>query len=229
MNIELKQPDIQQHTRLRIIDATSIPRVRPRTSSPISAERWWDHLQTYGMRTRHGYAQGISLSRDVSRRPRGAMHGRPVAGCRASDLDFMRSSISISTDRIRHHESAVADGAGRPELRLLGAALWPMRRTNGRSSGWYMQEPAAAAPRCVVPFEDGAAAVAEIKQPRRRPALRAGAAQDADHRAARPAAATGRSTRPQWRHGFPVGIHVFGYERAGPRATPAGRRSTSRT
>ena len=56
---------------------------------PYLSNRWWDHLQTYGQRQRHGYVKGFPYPKSqplASRRDAWP----PGGGLPASDLDFMR-------------------------------------------------------------------------------------------------------------------------------------------
>src|SRR5947208_16880109 len=47
MNIELRQPDLSQKTRLKVIDVDIHPKSAMEDLRPYLAKRWWDHYTTY--------------------------------------------------------------------------------------------------------------------------------------------------------------------------------------
>ena len=59
MNIELRQPDVSQKTRLKITDVDIHPKSAMEDLRPYLAKRWWDHYKTYGARIRQGFLQGF--------------------------------------------------------------------------------------------------------------------------------------------------------------------------
>ena len=90
MNMEVRQPRRRaQKTRTASSTATSIRSARLKTRKPYLSNRWWDHLQTYGARPRHGFAKGLS---DAEDQPQAARRDAwpPGGGLPGSDLDFMR-------------------------------------------------------------------------------------------------------------------------------------------
>src|SRR5262245_22996635 len=59
MNIELRQPEISQKTRLKVIDVDIHPKSGMEDLRPYLAKRWWDLYKTYGARIRQGFLQGF--------------------------------------------------------------------------------------------------------------------------------------------------------------------------
>src|SRR5262245_13413727 len=62
MNIELSEP-IHTHTaepkaRLEIVDVDIHPKNALEDLRPHLSKRWWDYLETYGRRPRHGFVTG---------------------------------------------------------------------------------------------------------------------------------------------------------------------------
>ncbi len=58
MNIEVRNPVRAPTTRLGIVDCDIHPRSSLEDLRPFLSNRWWDYLQTYGRRSRHGYVAG---------------------------------------------------------------------------------------------------------------------------------------------------------------------------
>ena len=86
---------------------------------PFLSNQWWSYLQTYGNRSRHGYAKGYAYPKMT---PQAARRDAwpPGGGLPASDLDFVRQQhLDFYGIETRDHESAVADRAGRPERRTF--------------------------------------------------------------------------------------------------------------
>src|SRR5262249_1640597 len=59
MNIDLRQPPRPQtpqaKARLEIVDVDIHPKNTLEDFRPYLSNRWWDYLQTYGRRSRHGF------------------------------------------------------------------------------------------------------------------------------------------------------------------------------
>src|SRR5439155_160793 len=74
MNIELRQPvrtqETRQKTRYGIVDCDIHPKLLLEDFRPHLSNQWWSHLQTDGLRPRHGFAQVFMLSRTAE------AHGR---------------------------------------------------------------------------------------------------------------------------------------------------------
>ena len=97
MNIEVRQPERGAKefakefvkTRVGIFDCDIHPKSSLEDLQPYLSNRWWDYLQTYGQRQRHGYVKGFPYPKSqplASRRD----SWPPGGGLPASDLDFMR-------------------------------------------------------------------------------------------------------------------------------------------
>src|SRR5437016_14149336 len=70
MNIELRQPDLSQKTRLKVIDVDIHPKSAMGDLRPYLAQRWWDHYTTYGARTRQCFPKGVPYPRATPSTPR---------------------------------------------------------------------------------------------------------------------------------------------------------------
>ena len=89
MNIELRQPDVSQKTRLKITDVDIHPKSGMEDLRPYLAKRWWDHYTTFGARTRQGFLKGFPYPKSqpiASRRD----SWPPGGGLPGSDLNFMK-------------------------------------------------------------------------------------------------------------------------------------------
>src|SRR5262249_24232487 len=89
MNIELRQPSLAQKTRLKIIDVDIHPKSSVEDLKPYLSNHWWNHIQTYGARTRQGFLKGFPYPKSeplASRRD----SWPPDGGLPASNLDFMK-------------------------------------------------------------------------------------------------------------------------------------------
>ena len=117
MNIEVRQPSAAPRRASASSTATFIRENSLDDLRPYLSNRWWDHLQTYGQRQRHGYVKGYPYPKS---QPLACRRDAwpPGGGLPASDLDFMREQHPRPLrHRLRRDESAVAVGAGRPERR----------------------------------------------------------------------------------------------------------------
>ena len=57
MNMEVRQPLRAQKTRYGIVDCDIHPKLLLEDMRPFLSNQWWSHLQTYGLRPRHGFAK----------------------------------------------------------------------------------------------------------------------------------------------------------------------------
>jgi predicted TIM-barrel fold metal-dependent hydrolase len=207
MNVELRQPLCVQRVKPAVIDCDIHPTASLADLRPYLSNRWWDYLQTYGERRRHGFARSYPYPKVTPRACRRDAWP-PGGGVPGSDLDFMR------TQHLDHYGieygvmnplSPTGQGEQNPEFSAAMAAA---------NNEWQMEMMTRREPRLkssiVVPYEDAAAARAEIHR-------RAG---NRDYvqvfMLSRTSEALGR--RRYWpiyeaavEHGLPVGIHVFGY------------------
>ena len=195
--------------RLRMIDCDI--HTRPKSNAelkPYLAQRWWDHLNTYGIRLRHGVVKGHpypkSQPANGARRdafpPDGGMPGSDLAFMQAQHLDHYGIDYGIMNplsptgqgDQNADFSAAMASAANEWQLDLFTA-----------------KDPRLKAS-LIVPYEDAAASAGEIRR-------RAGNRNYAHVlMMSRTAEAHGR--RRYWpiyeaacEAGLPIGIHVFGY------------------
>ncbi|HEX4262044.1 MAG TPA: amidohydrolase family protein [Acetobacteraceae bacterium] len=178
---------------------------------PWLSPRWQAHLETYGLRQRHGFQSGTPFPKGQPQASRRDAFP-PGGGKPGSDLDFMRAQhldangISFG---ILNPLAITGQGTQNPDL---SAAL--ARAVNEwQVACWTTAEPRLRAS-IVVPYEDGQAAAAEIEHWTCHP-------EHASHftqvlllsRTAEPL-----GQRRYWpiyeaaaRHGLPVAVHAFGY------------------
>lgn len=209
MNIETPLSRQAAAQSAGIVDCDIHPRVRDVSDlKPYLSRRWWDYLQTFGVRRRHGYVRGHPYPKtqpgDGMRRDAwpddGSLPGSSLDLMRAQHLDAngisfgIMNPLGLTGQGEVHHDFSIAMAAAANEWQL---EHFTDREPRLRSS-------------IAVPYEEGEASAAEIRR-------RAG-----DPRFAqvlllsRTAEALGR--RRYWpiyraavEAGLPVGIHVFGY------------------
>ena len=130
---------------------------------PYLSNQWWSYLQTYGLRPRHGFSQGLSDYPKIT--PQAARRDAwpPTGGLPGSDLDFMREQL----------------------LDLYGidyGILNPLRRPGRATRTRVLRRDGVRGERCqleywtareqrlkasvVVPYEDARASAAEIRKRR---------------------------------------------------------------
>ena len=61
MNIEVRQPNRAQKTRYGIVDCDIHPKLLIEDYRKYLSNQWWSHLQTYGLRPRHGYTKAYPM------------------------------------------------------------------------------------------------------------------------------------------------------------------------
>jgi len=195
-------------SRLAIADGDIHPaRKKPSDIYPYLEKRWQTHLETFGLRFRHGFQYGpaypkgqpLACRRDAT--PPGG--GKP--GC---DLDFLRAQLLDAHNvQLGILNPLSPSGQGFQDTEFSIAFC---RAVNDwQVAEWTSREPRLKAS-VVVPYEDGPAAAAEIDR-------RAGDKNFAQvlllSRTAEPL-----GNRRYWpiyeaavRAGLPVGVHAFGY------------------
>jgi len=207
MNMELKAPLRAQTSKVEIVDCDFHPKLTFEQLRPHLSDRWWQYLQTYGIRQRHGHAKGYPFPKatpQAARRdawpPTGGLPGSDIAFLRRQHLDFYGITHAIMNP---------LSPAGFGEQNADFSAAMATAANEAQAESWVAHEPRLHASICV-PYEDGEAARAEIK----RCAGRREFAQVL--MLSRTAEALGR--RRYWpiyeaavEAGLPVGIHVFGY------------------
>ena len=224
MNMEVRQLERSAKARVGIVDCDIHPRNSLEDLRPYLSNRWWDYLQTYGQRQRHGYVKGYMYPKS---QPLACRRDAwpPGGGVPASDLDFMREQLldlygidyavmnplSPSGQGNQYDELSAAMGFATNEYQL---------------ENWNRREPRLKAS-VVIPYEDAQGFGEGDQAAGRRPPVRACAVPEPHQRAAWARSATGRSSRRRSRPGCRSACTCSAP--AGARCpTPAGRRSTSR-
>ena len=89
MNIEVRQPNRAQKTRYGIVDCDIHPKLQYDQMRPHLSNQWWAHLQTYGLRPRHGFTKAYPMPKIA---PQAARRDAwpPTGGPPGSDLAFMQ-------------------------------------------------------------------------------------------------------------------------------------------
>jgi uncharacterized protein len=210
MNIEVRQPERDAKelakARVGIFDCDIHPKSSLEDLRPYLSNRWWDYLQTYGQRQRHGYVKGFPYPKSqplASRRD----SWPPGGGLPASNLDFMRQQhldfYGIEWG-IMNPLSPTGQGEQNDEL----SAAMAFAANEYQLEGWNRPDPRLKAS-VVIPYENSELSCLEIRK-------RAG-----DRRFAhvlflsRTSELLGK--RRYWpifeaavEAGLPVGVHVFG-------------------
>ena len=120
MNIEVRARERAQKTKLDIVDCDFHPKLTVEQMRPFLSNQWWNYLQTYGNRSRHGYSKGYAYPKMTPQAAR--RDAWPPGGGLAGERSRFRAPAASRF--LRHqrgdHESAVADRAGRHERRTVG-------------------------------------------------------------------------------------------------------------
>ncbi|WP_439578621.1 amidohydrolase family protein [Elioraea sp.] len=189
--------DVDIHTRVR-----TLADLRPYLS-----RHWWDYLQTYGIRQRHGFVKGPPFPKA---QPSAARRDAwpPDGGAPASDLAFLRAQhldhYGITTGIMNP-----LFGSGQGDQNDGLSAAMAAATNEWQLDAWVSKEPRLKAS-VVVPYDDPPEAAAEIRR-------RAG-----DTRFGHVLLLSRMSDLPGKRRfwpiyeaaaeaGLPIGIHVFGY------------------
>ena len=206
MNMEVQQKDLAQKTRLKIVDVDIHPKSSVEDLKPYLSNRWWDHIQTYGARTRQGFLKGFPYPKSqpmASRRD----SWPPGGGLPASDLNFMKQQY-LDAYPIEYAIMNPLSPTGQGDQNDEFSAAMAHAVNEFQLEGWNRRDPRLLAS-VVVPFEDAPAAVAEIKQ-------RAGDKRFA-HVLFKSRTVEAMGKKRYWpiyeaaiEAGFPVGVHVFG-------------------
>jgi predicted TIM-barrel fold metal-dependent hydrolase len=206
MNMEVRQPERGAKARVGIFDCDIHPKSSYEDLRPFLSNRWWDYLQTYGQRQRHGYVKGFPYPKSqplASRRD----SWPPDGGLPASNLEFMREQhldlYGIEWG-VMNPLSPTGQGEQNDEL----SAAMAFAANEDQLERWNRREPRLKAS-VVIPYENAEFSVQEIRK-------RAG-----DRRFAhvlflsRTSELLGK--RRYWpifeaaiEAGLPVGVHVFG-------------------
>ena len=207
MNIEVRRPERAAKARIGIIDCDIHPKSSLDDLRPYLSNRWWNYLQTYGQRQRHGYVKGFPYPKS---QPLACRRDAwpPGGGLPASDLDFMREQ-HLDLYGIEWGVMNPLSPSGQGEQNDELSAAMAFAANEYQLEGWNKRDPRLKAS-VIIPYENTEFACAEIRK-------RAG-----DRRFAhvlflsRTSELLGK--RRYWpifesavEAGFPVGIHVFGY------------------
>jgi predicted TIM-barrel fold metal-dependent hydrolase len=207
MNIEVRAPQREQKSKLQIVDCDFHPKITHDQMRPFLSNQWWSYLQTYGNRSRHGYAKGYAYPKMT---PQAARRDAwpPNGGLPASDLDFVRQQhldfYGIEA-AIMNPLSPTGQGDQNVELSIALASA----ANDAQLAHWSDPDPRLKSS-VVVPYEDGIASAKEVRK-------RAGDKRFAQvFMLSRTGEAAGR--KRYWpiyeaavEAGLPVGIHAFGY------------------
>ncbi|NDA46161.1 MAG: amidohydrolase [Alphaproteobacteria bacterium] len=162
MSAELLNPQPgKASNRLAVIDADVHPQDSLEDFKPYLSQRWWDHLQTYGVRPRSGFLAGANFPKGqpmAARRDSWPKSG----GLPGSDLQLMQEQFLDYYDvdyGILNYLQPTGQGIQNNELSVAMAHAindchfdrWISRDSRLKSS-------------IIVPYEDGAASAREIER-----------------------------------------------------------------
>jgi predicted TIM-barrel fold metal-dependent hydrolase len=192
--------------RLEIVDGDVHPALRSLADlKPYMSARWWDVLQTYGTRRRHG----MSFEPYPKSAPRACRRDAwPEDGTMpGSNLDLIRAQY-LDRYGIAFGILGPLGITGQSEVNLDLAAAIASAVNDWQREYFTRQEPRLRSA-IVVPYEDGAAAAGEIERCAPDPAyaqvfMLTRSSEPAGNRRYWPVYAAAE------RHGLPVALHVFG-------------------
>jgi uncharacterized protein len=207
MNIEVRAKERAQKTKLDIVDCDFHPKLTHEQMKPFLTNQWWSYLQTFGNRSRHGYAKGYAYPKMT---PQAARRDAwpPGGGLPASDLDFCRQQhldFYGINHAIMNPLSPTGQGDQNVELSIAMATA-----ANDAQLAYWSDKDNRLKSSVVVPYDDGVASAKEVRK-------RSGDKRFAQvFMLSRTGEAAGR--KRYWpiyeaavEVGLPVGIHAFGY------------------
>jgi predicted TIM-barrel fold metal-dependent hydrolase len=207
MNVEVRNPVRTPKIRPGIVDCDIHPRSSLEDLRPFLSNRWWDYLQTYGRRSRHGYVAGYPYPKMT---PIAARRDAwpPGGGAPGSDLGFMREQ-HLDHYGIDYGIMNPLQPSGQGDMNPELSAAMAFAVNESQLERWHRREPRLKAS-VIVPYEDAEASRLEIRR-------RAGDRSVAQVMVlSRSSEALGR--KRYWpiyeaavEAGLPVGIHAFGY------------------
>ncbi len=211
MNVELRQPVSFRKTAAKaspeIVDVDIHPKHTLADFRPYLSNHWWDYLQTYGRRSRHGHVDGYPFPKMTplaTRRdawpPGGGGPGSDLAFMQAQHLDHYGIDFGVLNP-------LAPSGQGDQNAGLSAALAFATNEC--QLERWALRDKRLKAS-VVVPYEDPGASAQEIRR-------RAGDRNFVQVLLlSRTAEALGR--KRYWpiyeaavEAGLPVGIHAFGY------------------
>src|SRR5262245_12813710 len=161
MNVAARAVHRQQRPKFGLVDLDIHPRVKSMDDlKPYLAARWWEHLQTYGIRRRHGFAKGHPYPKmspaDGMRRdswpPSGLLPGADLPFMREQYLDRYGVEIGIMNP---------LGPSGQGEQNREFSAALASACNHWQLEDWVRPEPRLKAS-IVVPYEDGEASRREV-------------------------------------------------------------------
>ncbi len=208
MNVVAPAPAKEDATKVGVIDCDIHPRAKKLSDlKPFMTERWWKHLNTYGMRLRHGHQNGTPYPKAApaaARRDAWPEDG----GQPGSSLELMRRQL-LDLYGIEHGvlNPLGPTGEGFQDDELSAAVA---RANNHWQIEAFTSQDSRLKGSICVPYENGAASAEEIRYWADNPNFAQVLV------LSRTAEALGR--RRYWpifeaaqETGRPVGVHVFGY------------------
>ena len=162
MNVEALNPVAGKPTnRLAVIDADVHPQDVLADFKPYVSKRWWDYLQTYGMRTRNGLISGSNFPK-----------GQPMAarrdswpgkgGLPGSDLTMMREQLLDYFD-VDYGICTYLNPTGQGIQNIDLSIEFTRAANNCHVDKWLKPEKRLKSA-ILVPYEDGAASAKEIER-----------------------------------------------------------------
>ncbi len=225
MNIEVRQPDIAQKTRLKIVDVDIHPKSSDRGPQALPQQSLVGPRHRPTARAR---ARASSRAFPIPRASRIASRRDswpPGGGLPASDLNFMKQQY-LDAYPIEYAIMNPLSPTGQGDQNDEFSTAMAYAANEFQLDGWNARDPRLLAS-VVVPFEDG-----EASAPKSSAAPATSASRMCCSRAAPTSSwarsATGRSTRRRSRRAF-RSASTCSAPAGGRPATPAGPRSTSRT
>jgi predicted TIM-barrel fold metal-dependent hydrolase len=203
-----RQPAQARASRAGIVDCDVHPTVKSFAElRPYLADRWWRHLNTYGLRPRHGFGQMDPYPKAAPRACRRDAW-TPAGDRPGSDLAFMREHYldAYGVETAILNPLAVT---GQGDQNLGFSAAMASAINDWQLDAWTREDDRLKAS-IVVPYDDGAMACAEIER----------CAGDPHFKQILVLSRTSEplGKRRYWpifeaacRHDLPVGVHVFGY------------------
>ena len=128
MNMELKAPLKARTTKVEIVDCDFHPKLGLEQLRPHLSERWWQYLQTYGVRQRHAYAKGYPFPKAAPERTYAIfLNERPPSDALKTATGAKDEEMRLGAREIYVHYPG---GMGRSKLKIPAARLGTARNMN---------------------------------------------------------------------------------------------------
>ena len=150
-----------RQVRAGIVDCDVHPTVRsPLDLKPYLTTRWWEHFRTYGLRPRHGMAQGDPYPKA---QPRAARRDAwaPNGDQPGSNLAFMRENY-LDAYNVDHAILSPLNPSGQGEQNTEFSIAMTHATNDWQVDTFTSQERRMKAS-IVIPYEDAEASVREIE------------------------------------------------------------------